>query len=51
VTAGDGRLCPQGHPMRVELRGKLVGSREGHTVTLWYCEACDHAEHEVVREA
>jgi hypothetical protein len=49
VTAA--KLCPScGRPMRLELCRRVVGSA-GQVVTLWYCEPCDHAEHEVVREA
>jgi hypothetical protein len=32
--------------MVAELSGRVVGSN-GQVVTLWYCETCDHAEHEV----
>lgn len=44
----DVRRCPNsGRPMVVELSGKAVGSSKGEAVRLWYCERCDHAEHEV----
>jgi hypothetical protein len=31
--------------MRLELCRRVVGSEQ--VVALWYCEKCDHAEHEV----
>jgi hypothetical protein len=40
------KRCPAGHEMRAELRRPVVGAK-GATVTLWYCETCDYAEHEV----
>jgi hypothetical protein len=33
--------------MVAEPSGRAVGSSKGETVTLWYCETCDYAEHEV----
>ena len=44
VTAA--KLCTCGRPMLVELNRALVGGN-GKRVVLWYCETCDHAEHEV----
>jgi hypothetical protein len=33
--------------MRVpDISGRAVGGK-GERVVLWYCEACDHAEHDV----
>jgi hypothetical protein len=32
--------------MRVELDRRIVGG-DGARVVLWYCAACDHAEHEI----
>ena len=46
VTAA--KLCTCGRPMRVE-PSRLVAGGKGARVVLWYCEACDHAEHEVRR--
>jgi hypothetical protein len=47
AAGSDAKLCPNRHPMTVELHREVVGSREGHTGTLWYCPECDHAEFEL----
>jgi hypothetical protein len=41
------KLCPNDHPMHVEVAGRVVGAVNGEQVRLWFCDTCDHADAEL----